>query len=58
MRPTEFAALMQCFFKIAMTEFIKSDAMVDKMVGDEVIGIYLPGLAGADYRQRAVRAGL
>jgi adenylate cyclase len=32
--------------------------MVDKMVGDEVIGIYLPGLTGSDYRQRVVAAGL
>ncbi len=32
--------------------------MVDKMVGDEVIAIYLPGLTGSDYRQRAVAAGL
>jgi adenylate cyclase len=58
MRPAEFAALMQRFFQIAMTVFIKSDAMVDKMVGDEVIGIYLPGLTGSDYLQRAVKAGL
>jgi adenylate cyclase len=58
MRPTEFAALMQRFFQIATTVFLKSDAVVDKMVGDEVIGIYLPGLTGSDYRQRAVAAGL
>ena len=58
MRPTEFAALMQRFFQIATTVFLRSDAVVDKMVGDEVIGIYLPGLTGSDYRQRAVAAGL
>ena len=58
MRPAEFAALMQRFFQIAMKVFTKSDAMVDKMVGDEVIGIYLPGLTGSDYRQRVVAAGL
>lgn len=58
MRPAEFAALMQRFFRIATTVFLKSDAIVDKMVGDEVIGIYLPGLTGSDYRQRAVAAGL
>ncbi len=28
------------------------------MVGDEVIGIYVPSLTGSDYRQRAVAAGL
>jgi adenylate cyclase len=56
--PTEFAALMQRFFQLAMKVFTKTDAVVDKMVGDEVIGLYLPGFTGADYRQRAVAAGL
>lgn len=58
MSPAEFGALMQRFFQIAMTVFTRSDAIADKMVGDEVIGLYLPGLTGADYRQRAVSAGL
>jgi len=56
--PTEFAALMQRFFQIATGIFTWSDAIVDKMVGDEMIGLYVPGLTGADYRQRAVAAGL
>ena len=51
MRPAEFAALMQRFFRIATMVFTKTDAVVDKMVGDEVIGIYLraspaPSIAG------------
>jgi adenylate cyclase len=58
MSPTEFAALMQRFFRVATEVFTKTDAVVDKMVGDEVIGLYLPGFTGADYRQRVVRAGL
>ncbi len=58
MRPAEFGALMQRFFRTATKVFSKSDAMVDKMVGDEVIGVYLPGLTGSDYRQRAVAAGI
>jgi adenylate cyclase len=58
MRPAEFAALMQRFFQTAIKVFTWTDAIVDKMVGDEVIGIYVPYLTGADYRQRAVAAGL
>jgi adenylate cyclase len=58
MRPTEFAALMQRFFRAAIKIFSWSDAIVDKMVGDEVIGIYAPCLTGPDYRRRAVTAGL
>ncbi len=58
MRPTEFAALMQRFFQAAIKIFTWTDAIVDKMVGDEVIGIYVPCLTGSDYRKRAVAAGL
>lgn len=56
--PTAFATLMQRFFRVAMQAFIASDAIVDKMVGDEVIALYVPGLTGTDFRQRAVAAGL
>lgn len=56
--PTAFAALMQRFFRVATKAFLASDAIVDKMVGDEVIAIYVPGLTGADYRQRAAAGGL
>lgn len=58
MTPAEFATLMQRFFRVATAVFNRSDAVVDKMVGDEVIAIYLPGLTGSDYRRRAIRAGL
>lgn len=58
MRPAEFAALMQRFFRAATAVFDRSDAIVDKMVGDEVIALYLPGLAGASYRKCAIEDGL
>jgi adenylate cyclase len=56
--PTAFAGMMQRFFRIAVKVFTETDAVVDKMVGDEMIGLYLPGLTGADHRERAVAAGL
>lgn len=56
--PTEFAGLMQRFFQTAMNVFTWTDAIVDKMVGDEMIAIYVPCLTGPDYRKRAVAAGL
>jgi adenylate cyclase len=58
MRPSEFATLMQRFFQTASKIFLRSEAVVDKMMGDEVIGLYVPGLAGSDFRRRAVEAGL
>ena len=59
MSPTEFGSLMQRFFETAIKVFTWTDAIVDKMVGDEVIAIYGPfNIIGSDYRQRAVSAGL
>jgi adenylate cyclase len=58
MRPAEFGALMQRFFIAATRILSDSSAAIDKLVGDEVIAIYLPGLAGDDYRRKAALAGL
>lgn len=58
MRPTEFGALMQRFYLAATKVFRATDAVVDKMVGDEVIGLYFPGLTGDDYRRVAAQAAL
>ena len=35
---------------------VKTDAIIDKLVGDEVIGLYLPGWAGSEHAGLAVRA--
>jgi len=58
MQPAEFAALMQRFFIVATKVLIGNNAVIDKMVGDEVIGIFMAGMAGPSYRKDAVRAGL
>ena len=52
MRPAEFAALMQRFFITATKILTGNDAVIDKMVGDEVIGLFFAGMVGDDdYRQ-------
>ena len=56
MRPAEFGALMQRFYLAATKVFRETDAVVDKMVGDEVIGLFFPGLTGIDYRRAAAKA--
>jgi adenylate cyclase len=35
---------------------VRSDALIDKLVGDEVIGLYLPGWAGSKHAALAVQA--
>lgn len=58
MSPADFAARMALFFRTAVKVFTWTDGIVDKMVGDEVIALYVPTLTGSDYQRRAVTAGL
>ena len=51
----EFTRLLNRFYSAANRVLIDSDALVDKLVGDEVIGLYLPAL-GDDHPRKAVLA--
>ncbi len=37
---------------------IRSDAMLEKLIGDEVAALYFPGFAGPNYSLRAVEAAV
>jgi adenylate cyclase len=56
MSALEFTRLMNRFYAVATDVLVQSDAMVDKLVGDEVIGLYVPGMAGAEHPRRAIEA--
>jgi len=56
MSPTEFKRLIDRFYQVSTQIFIKTNAMIDKLVGDEVTAFYLPGLAGKDYVHQAIEA--
>jgi adenylate cyclase len=55
--PAEFRVLMERFFHAASRELIRHDAIIDKFVGDEVIGIFIPVLTGERHAERAIAAG-
>jgi adenylate cyclase len=57
MRPAAFRGLMDQFFQAASKVLIDHDAVVDKFVGDEVIGIFIPALTGELHASRAIDAG-
>jgi adenylate cyclase len=57
MSPHEFSALMNRFFELASKILVNNDAIVDKFVGDEIIGLFIPALAGADHAGHAINAG-
>jgi adenylate cyclase len=55
MRPTEFSRLMNRFFDCANRVVIDSDGLVDKLVGDEIVALYVPAV-GHDHARKAVEA--
>lgn len=58
MSPAEFSQLMNRFYDAATDVLIRTDAFIDKLVGDEVIGLYIPGYAGRHHARKAVQAAL
>jgi len=56
MSAREFSQLINRFYSVATHVLIQSDAMVDRLMGDEAIGLYIPGFAGAEHPRRAVEA--
>ena len=55
---TEFSRLMNRFYRVASKVLLRSQAWVDKLVGDEVIALYIPGFAGSRHARAAVDAGI
>ena len=56
MSPMAYSKLISRFFGVANDVFIGSDALLNRLVGDQVIGLYVPGFAGPDHRAKAIRA--
>ena len=52
----DFSRLMNRFYNAATQVLIKTDAFIDKFVGDEVTGLYLPLFTGPNHARPAVQA--
>ena len=53
----DVATLMNRFYRVATQALIDHDAIIDKLLGDSVMALFIPGVAGPGYRDMAVRAG-
>ncbi len=58
MRPLEYRALLDRFYATSAEVLVAHEAVVDKFVGDEVVGIFVPALTGGAHAQRAIEAGV
>lgn len=58
MRPSAFHAFLGQFYRLATRAIVDNDGIVDKVVGDEVIGLFFGGISGPDHAGAAIRAAL
>jgi adenylate cyclase len=56
MSPTEFGRLIDRFYKVSSKIMVDTDALIDKIIGDQVSGMYIPGFAGHQHALGAVAA--
>jgi adenylate cyclase len=56
MSARDFSQLMNRFYSVATHVMIRTDALVDRLIGDEAIGLYIPGFAGTEHSRKAIEA--
>jgi adenylate cyclase len=57
MSPTDFSRLIDRFYKATTKVLFRRNAMVEKLIGDEVTGFFTTGFAGEQHARVAVEAG-
>ena len=55
--PADFRAFLDHFYRTAAEVVLGHDGIVDKFVGDEVIGLYFQGVSGSSHAASAIAAG-
>ncbi len=50
----DFTRLMNRFYKVSTNVLIEGDAIIEKFVGDEVVGLFIPFMAGREHARRAL----
>jgi adenylate cyclase len=56
MTPAEVSAFVHRLYETASSALLAHEGLLGQIAGDEVEGLFVPGLAGPQYRQRAVEA--
>lgn len=56
--PRDFSRLINRFFAVGSHALIETDGFIEKYVGDEVAGVYLPAWSGPDFAPKAFAAAL
>jgi adenylate cyclase len=54
--PHEVADLVQRFYETSSAALLSHEGLLGQIAGDEIEGVFVPGLAGSNYRRKAVEA--
>ena len=52
----EFRTRINRFYRIASDALLRTDGLVDKFIGDGVMGMYIPGMSGIDHAAKGIEA--
>jgi adenylate cyclase len=55
--PAEVTVLMNRFYETASSALLAAEGLLGQVEGDNVMGLFVPGLAGTDYRRKSVEGG-
>jgi adenylate cyclase len=55
---TQFSALIARFYDAVTDELVKANALIDRLIGDEVVALFVPALTGDQHPQSAVEAAI
>jgi adenylate cyclase len=56
MSPLDYSKLINRFYNTASQVMVRTDALIDKIIGDQVAAMYVPGFAGPAHARRALQA--
>ena len=54
----EYTRLIQRFYKSAAQVLIERDGLVNRLMGDQIIGLFVPAFSGASHATAAIEAGM
>jgi adenylate cyclase len=55
MSPMSYSQLINRFFVTAAEVLVETRSLVDRLVGDQVVGLYVPGFAGRHHAELAIK---
>jgi adenylate cyclase len=55
---SDYARLLNRFYAVATDVLLRHDALIDKLIGDQAMALFIPGVAGTDYRRKAIEAAV